>query len=119
MVRLEYRDYADHNKRKELTLAAAEFLRRFLQHVLPKGFMRSRHYAITANCGRKEQLARARELLGQSSPAPRPERDPIEGTSLTAETQSTRSATGRCPACGAPMRVIEILAPTPLSYDTS
>jgi len=119
MVRLEYRDYGDYNKRKELTLAAAEFLRRFLQHVLPKGFMRIRHYGITANCGRKEKLARSRELLGQSSPAPRPERHPIEWETPTAETESAQLASRRCPACGAPMRVIEIIPPTPLAYDTS
>ena len=46
-----------------MVLDAVEFLRRFLQHVLPKGFVRIRYYGFLANCHRREQLARARELL--------------------------------------------------------
>ena len=46
-----------------MTLAADEFMRRFLLHVLPSGFHRIRHYGLLANAGRREHLAQARELL--------------------------------------------------------
>ena len=45
-VRFQYRDYADHNRSKEMTLPAAELLRRFLLHVVPRGFMCIRHYEV-------------------------------------------------------------------------
>ena len=69
VVRFEYHAYADPDARKELPLPATEFLRRFLLHVVLKGFMRIRHYGITANARRQAKLARCRELLG-TTPAP-------------------------------------------------
>jgi len=51
-VRFTYLDYAAERSRKEITLSAGEFLRRFLLHVVPTGFMRIRHYGIVANCTR-------------------------------------------------------------------
>jgi len=118
MVRFEYRDYADGYKSKELPVAAPEFLRRFLQHVVPKGFMRIRHYGITANCGREKQLARARELLAdcEQKPTPEPDRTPDSGC---ADTDRTDSVATRCPTCGGPLRVSEIIAPVPAGYDSS
>ena len=62
-VRFSYKDYAHGSQQREMTLDALEFLRRFLLHVLPKGFVRIRYYGFLANCHRREQLARARELL--------------------------------------------------------
>jgi hypothetical protein len=53
-----------------MTLAPAEFMRRFLLHVLPTGFHRIRHYGLLANVGRRENLARARHLLNTSPPEP-------------------------------------------------
>ena len=47
-----------------MTLDAIEFVRRFLMHVLPSGFVRIRHYGILANCHRREKLMRCRESLG-------------------------------------------------------
>ncbi|MGH8679426.1 MAG: IS91 family transposase [Burkholderiales bacterium] len=120
IVRFEYRDYADGYKRKVLPVAATEFLRRFLQHVLPRGFMRIRHYGITANCARGEKLARARQLLADSHNQPAPEPDTaLSAPPACTETPQTDSAATRCPACGGLMRVIEVLAPTPFPYDTS
>ncbi|WP_394192172.1 transposase [Pseudoalteromonas atlantica] len=52
----KYRDYADNNRDKVMTLSCDEFLRRYLQHVLPKGFMRIRHYGFLANACRKRKL---------------------------------------------------------------
>ena len=117
VVRFAYRDYADHDQRKEMPLAATEFLRRFLLHIVPRGFMRIRHYGITANCRRKAKLARCRELLGQPAPPPVAESDTAAAPEHTAGADD--SAAIRCPACGGIMRVIEILAPTALGYDTS
>jgi hypothetical protein len=117
VVRFEYRDYAAHDQRKEMALPATEFLRRFLLHVVPRGFMRIRHYGITANCRRTAKLARCRELLGQPSPPPVAKSDTAAAPEHTASTDV--AAALRCPACGGIMRVIEILAPTPLGHDTS
>jgi len=57
MVRFRYRDYADDNKIKTMELSVVEFIRRFLLHVLPKGFRRIRHYGFLANRNRKTVLA--------------------------------------------------------------
>jgi hypothetical protein len=70
-VRFGYKDYAHGNRRKVMTLTPAEFIRRFLLHVLPSGFMRIRHYGILANRAKREKLAAARAALEtQSTPAP-------------------------------------------------
>jgi Putative transposase/Transposase zinc-binding domain len=62
-VTFRYKDYADDHQPKTMTLDAVEFLRRFLQHVLPKGFMKIRHYGLLASRHRREKLRRSRELL--------------------------------------------------------
>ena len=115
IVRFEYHDYADSKARKELSLPATEFLHRFLLHVVPKGFMRIRHYGITANCRRADKLARCRELLGQSPP-PDAAADP---QTCDVGDAAPDADTIRCPACGGMMRIIEIIAPTPCRHDTS
>jgi hypothetical protein len=63
-VTFSYTDYADNDKRKVMKLEGVEFLRRFLQHVLPKGFMRIRHYGFLANSIRKKRLDSIRHLVG-------------------------------------------------------
>jgi len=68
-VTFRYRDYARGGRRRRMTLAADEFLRRFTQHVLPKGFVRVRSFGLLANRHRPAQLARCRELLGAAPPA--------------------------------------------------
>jgi hypothetical protein len=55
-VRFKYCDYADKHRSKVMTLSCDEFLRRYLQHILPKGFMRIRHYGFLANASRKKSL---------------------------------------------------------------
>jgi hypothetical protein len=110
LVCFRYKDYAHGQARKEMTLSATEFLRRFLWHVLPPGFMRVRHYGLFANRQRTEKLARCREVLGgRPAPAPRsaeslPERlKRLTGIDIT-----------RCPVCGTgPMRLIARLAAVP------
>jgi hypothetical protein len=62
-VTFRYKDYADAQRHKTMTLAADEFLRRFVQHVLPRGFVKVRHYGLLANRQREEKLTRCRRLL--------------------------------------------------------
>jgi hypothetical protein len=62
-VTFRYQDYADAHRPKTMTLDADEFLRRFVQHVLPPGFVKVRHYGLLANRHRAERLALCRHLL--------------------------------------------------------
>ncbi len=63
-VTFAYKDYRQGGRQKEMTLSGEEFARRFVQHVLPRGFVRVRHYGLLANRGREEKLALCRRLLG-------------------------------------------------------
>ena len=69
-VRFRYKDYADDNRHKVMSLAPAEFIRRFLLHVLPSGFMRIRHYGILANRAKQAKLTQARATLDCTPPTP-------------------------------------------------
>ena len=71
-VSFRYKD-DKRNSRRAMTLDANEFFRRFLLHILPKGFMRIRHYGLLANCCRKKKLALCRRLLGQGQTPDPPE----------------------------------------------
>ncbi|MEK7716268.1 MAG: IS91 family transposase [Pseudomonadota bacterium] len=73
-VSFRYRDYAHGNRRKVMRLDATEFIRRFLLHVLPRGFMRIRHYGLLANRAKRLKLAQTRSALDPSPPAPPPSR---------------------------------------------
>ncbi len=77
-VRFRYKDYAHGNRRKVLSLEPAEFIRRFLLHVLPSGFMRIRHYGILANRAKREKLAAARTALDHPSVAPPEQPESVE-----------------------------------------
>jgi hypothetical protein len=61
-VTFHYRDYKEESKIKSLTLDAMEFVRRFMQHVLPTGFQRIRHYGLLSNCNRKRKLQTCQRL---------------------------------------------------------
>ncbi|MGA3227653.1 MAG: IS91 family transposase [Acidobacteriaceae bacterium] len=91
-VTFRWRDYAHGNKQRIMTLTATEFLRRFCQHVLPRGFVRIRHFGYLASAHRTALLALAR--LHLKSP-PQPD-SPIA---------SSQVATWRCPRCGANMHI--------------
>jgi hypothetical protein len=62
-VTFRYKGYADDHRHKTMSLPAEEFLRRFVQHVLPKGFVKVRHYGLLANRNRAERLDVSRQLL--------------------------------------------------------
>jgi len=68
-VTFRYKDYADGGRSKTMTLAGEEFLRRFLQHVLPRGFVKVRHYGLFAHAVKARALARLREALRRSGAA--------------------------------------------------
>jgi hypothetical protein len=97
-VAFRWKDYAHHNKRRIMTLTHEEFLRRFLQHVLPKGFPRIRYFGFLANRRRAELLPQCRALL---APVPR-----VPSTDSAADPDLWR-----CPDCQGPMRVMERLTP--------
>jgi len=98
-----------------MTLSPEEFLRRFLQHVLPRGFPRIRYFGWLANRARNNLLPLCRLLLNQQPPA----------TDLSS---SNQPATWQCPLCQGPMYVIERLTAAQIlllecrlvcAYDTS
>lgn len=64
-----WKDYADSHRTKVMTISAEEFLRRLLLHVLPKGFVRIRHYGLLASVNVATKLQRCRQLLGQETPS--------------------------------------------------
>jgi hypothetical protein len=99
-VSFRYKDYrrASADRQQVMTLAADEFIRRFLLHVLPRGFHRIRHYGLLAGAARKASLALARELLDV---APPPDEDTPE---------QPLDPRPPCPCCGARMVVIETFA---------
>ena len=93
-VTFAYRDRRDGDRRKTTRLPAEEFIGRFLKHVLPKGFMRIRHYGLLANRAKKQQLAACRHVLGASPPEP-------ESKSLADWLLLwTGEDVKRCPQCG-------------------
>jgi predicted RNA-binding Zn-ribbon protein involved in translation (DUF1610 family) len=96
-----------------MTLAVAEFMRRFLLHVLPSGFHRIRHYGLLANTTRKDNLTRARELLMDSTSQQTTDAQTkdAEGTHAA---ESGASLTWLCPNCGATMIIIETFERTQL-----
>jgi hypothetical protein len=116
-VTFKWKDYRieGRDRYRRMTLATDEFIRRFLIHVLPKGFHRIRHYGLLAKPSSTDNIARARELL--AAPKPRNEPEP-------ADTDHNEPA---CPCCGGRMVIIERFErgatprhqPTGLRIDTS
>jgi hypothetical protein len=96
-VRFRWRDYAHGGRWRTMTLSAIEFVRRFLMHVLPSGFVRMRHYGILSNRHRRERLALCRELLGVAAGSEG------EGAELIARPDGAWpvTPTRACPICGA------------------
>jgi hypothetical protein len=96
-VTFRYKNYrrTGPERQQVMTLETHEFMRRFLLHVLPRGFHRIRHYGLLASSTRKASIARARELLAVSPPAEPAE--PVEPSDPLPP----------CPCCGGRMRVIE------------
>jgi Putative transposase/Transposase zinc-binding domain len=117
-VRFRYKDYARGGKRRTMELEATEFLRRFLLHVLPTGFVRIRHYGLLSNRCRREKLAVCRELLGAAaSPEVMTPEAPSLAMPPTLGTEVTEAwCANLCPRCGVGrMVIIEELPAVPQS----
>jgi hypothetical protein len=101
-VQFRWKDYAHGGKRRVMTLQATEFIRRFLLHVLPKGFVRIRHYGFLSNRSRKEKLPLARRLLADAA------EEPLAGAPQAPDNdQQEEPANGRiCPRCNTGRLVI-------------
>ena len=122
-VAFRWKDYRSNGpgRWKTMRLHPHEFIRRFLIHVLPKGFHRIRHYGLLAGANRAENIATARILLDVAPPAVEAQEQP------DVVPDSPRVLPSPCPCCGARMIVIEVFArgreprwrPTPVRIDTS
>jgi hypothetical protein len=97
-VTFRWRDYARRNKQREMTLDSSEFLRRFVEHVLPRGFVRIRHFGYLANAHRSPLLVIARQILA----ATHHPREPSDGRPRS---------TWKCPRCAAEMHLGPNLSP--------
>ena len=102
-VTFRWKDYAHGGKQRKMTLAAEEFIRRFLLHVLPKGFVRIRHYGWMACRCRSQRAALCRALLAEEAVPP---------ATMPASASLPRR---QCPFCGGAVEVIEMIVPRELS----
>ena len=101
-VHFRWKDYAHGGRRRTMTLSAIEFVRRFVMHVLPSGFVRIRHYGLLANRHRREKLALCRELLGAAAASEGEDVEPMprrEGCDAVTRTRA-------CPVCGSGRLVV-------------
>jgi hypothetical protein len=109
-VTFRWKDYARGGKQGPMTLTATEFLRRFFLHVLPKGFVRIRHFGFLTNRFRATRLALGRQLLASSASA--------DQEITTHGVQSQSSSLWHCPRCDAAMIVIQRFTASELSACT-
>lgn len=93
-VTFRWKDYAHGSKQRKMTLSSAEFLRRFAQHILPRGFVRVRQYGFLANRCRTDNLAVARRLLAITPQPPE-----------ACQNSVTDAPAWRCPQCGGMMQI--------------
>jgi hypothetical protein len=109
MVTFRWKDYAHGNKKRKMTLTAEEFLRRFLLHTLPRGFVRIRCFGFLANRGRAVLLPLCQRLL---------ELGPQQHTQATTASDSGQPLLWRCPQCGGPMVVSERLTAQQIRHES-
>jgi hypothetical protein len=117
-VTFRYKDYADGQRQRTMSLCAEEFLRRFVQHVLPRCFVKIRHYGLLANCHRQVRLEVCRRLLLA-----------VTATTILADAGSEPRCSAvepaprpQCPRCGSyRLLTVEVPRPggVPVSGDTS
>jgi hypothetical protein len=118
-VTLSYRDRKDGDKKKTVSLEAHEFIRRFLLHVLPDGFMRIRHFGFLANRAKKHALAQCRKLLKLDAALPEIPKKSAHDLLL----ELTGIDLNRCPSChqGTMIVVAELppISASPSQWDSS
>ena len=104
-VTFTYKDYRreGRDRYRTMTLSPHEFIRRFLIHVLPKGFHRIRHYGLFASAERRHNIAQLRQVLAVS--APKPEVDDVEDKAA-----ASKPLAPACPCCGGRLVIIETFA---------
>jgi Putative transposase len=109
-VRFRWKDYADDNHQKTMTLAAGEFIRRFLLHALPSGLQRIRYYGLLGNRHRTENLTRCRDLLNMPAKTLTPDAHVASHDYRSRYEALTGKSLHQCPACREGcMRSIELL----------
>jgi hypothetical protein len=108
-VTFRWKDYTRGGTQGEMTLSATEFLRRFFLHVLPRGFVRIRHFGFLANRFRASRLALGRQLLAYSGSTEH---------EVRAHDMPASSSLWHCPQCGASMIVIQRFTAAELSACT-
>src|SRR5207245_2868817 len=106
-VTFRWKDYAHGGKQGKMTLLATEFLRRFFLHVLPRGFVRIRHFGFLANRFRASRLALSQQLLSSNSTPP--------AEVVICANSSQTSPLWHCPRCGAAMIVMQRFTAAELS----
>ena len=104
-VTFRYKDYRRNGQAcyRTMTISADEFIRRFLLHVLPKGFHRIRHYGLLASAGCKANIARARELIAALIPEAEP-----PAAHDTIDSDAATDHRPPCPCCGGRMLIVEV-----------
>ena len=109
-VRFRWKDYAHGNRPRMMKLSAIEFIRRFLLHVLPKGFVHIRHYGFLANSVRGKKLPHCRELLETSGAQISSLDDIVPAFTWDGPADTPGSL---CPKCGKGHIVRHVLDPLP------
>jgi hypothetical protein len=99
-VTFRWRDSAHHNEKRLMTLHVNEFLRRFLLHVLPPGFVRIRHFGFLSTRNRSALLPLCYRLLAATDVVP-------PAAAISSQRQSHRRGTWLCPHCNGPMLILE------------
>ena len=114
-VTFTYRDRRDGDRKKTMTLDAQEFIRRFMLHVLPQGFMRIRHFGFLANRAKKHALPQCRKLLGLNPALPQLPNKSAQDLLL----DLTGADLSRCPCCTQGTMVIVAELPKLRPWDSS
>jgi hypothetical protein len=108
-VSFRYKDYSDEEQSKVLPLSSSEFIRRFLMHTLPSGFVRIRYYGFLANRYRNERLQKCRRLLGVTSGPT----STIQESQTPVEHSDPLPSPKTCPACGRrSLTIVDVVPPT-------
>jgi hypothetical protein len=113
-VTFGYKDYRTGGIERTMTLEGTEFLRRFLQHVLPRSFHRIRYFGFLSNRHRAEKIALAKALLGQAPEEPEPQLEDAPPVHDACDAPATELKGALCPVCKkGRLIIIEDLAPDP------
>jgi Putative transposase len=113
-VTFSYRDRKNHDRKKTMTLDAHEFIRRFLLHLIPKGFVRVRHSGVLANRS-KSLLSKCRQLLDLYPAVPKLAQKSVHQLML----ELTGIDITRCPLCQKGTLVLFANLPVPVPWDSS